>query len=317
MGFDFDIDARILHRETGEIMSGGTSDGYTDICSWYSRMFLDIRPAIISIRNQYADKPASLYSYAISVPQTAMRPICAYLFSRCCVPDGEPELDDWNYRQAYEITNLPQAQNLQDLLTGLARIEQENKDSGVGEMLIPDPEKRRRFQENPQAYAVEFVIFNDCSDDRLPVQPEIRQLTPAEHDSAFALILRTFLKYEAPDYTPEGVQEFQKTLHDLAFLRRLTVYGAFVGNLLAGVGASRDGSHLALLFVDSIFQRLGIGKALVQHIAAESGAESLTVNSSPYAVPFYHKLGFRDTDTEQCINGLRFTPMILDASVRN
>ena len=34
-----------------------------------------------------------------------------------------------------------------------------------------------------------------------------------------------------------------------------------------------------------------------------------TVNSSPYAVPVYHKLGFIDMDSEQLSDGIRFTPM--------
>lgn len=35
----------------------------------------------------------------------------------------------------------------------------------------------------------------------------------------------------------------------------------------------------------------------------------MTVNSSPYAVGAYEKPGFFDTDIEQVMNGLRFTPM--------
>ena len=34
-----------------------------------------------------------------------------------------------------------------------------------------------------------------------------------------------------------------------------------------------------------------------------------TVNSSPYAHEIYKHIGFVDTDTEQCINGLKFYPM--------
>ena len=34
------------------------------------------------------------------------------------------------------------------------------------------------------------------------------------------------------------------------------------------------------------------------------------VNSSPYAVDVYHKLGFTDTDKEQMTNGIIYTPMI-------
>lgn len=37
--------------------------------------------------------------------------------------------------------------------------------------------------------------------------------------------------------------------------------------------------------------------------------EIMTVNSSPYAVPVYEKLGFHATGSEQTVNGLRFTPM--------
>ena len=36
---------------------------------------------------------------------------------------------------------------------------------------------------------------------------------------------------------------------------------------------------------------------------------AITVNSSPYAVPVYHKLGFVDTDVEQISDGMRYTPM--------
>lgn len=35
----------------------------------------------------------------------------------------------------------------------------------------------------------------------------------------------------------------------------------------------------------------------------------VTVNASHFAIPIYHKLGFIDTDKEQTVNGLRFTPM--------
>ncbi|WP_081998881.1 GNAT family N-acetyltransferase [Robinsoniella peoriensis] len=35
----------------------------------------------------------------------------------------------------------------------------------------------------------------------------------------------------------------------------------------------------------------------------------ITVNSSPFAIPVYHKFGFVDTDTEKVTNGLMYTPM--------
>ena len=37
--------------------------------------------------------------------------------------------------------------------------------------------------------------------------------------------------------------------------------------------------------------------------------QAITLNAAPYGLPFYRKLGLRPTDTEQTVNGIRFTPM--------
>ena len=47
-----------------------------------------------------------------------------------------------------------------------------------------------------------------------------------------------------------------------------------------------------------------------------SEADRITVNSSPYAVPVYHKLGFSDTDTEQLADGMRYTLMKFEKIIR-
>ena len=41
-----------------------------------------------------------------------------------------------------------------------------------------------------------------------------------------------------------------------------------------------------------------------------NGHETLTVNSSPYAVEAYRHFGFVATDTEQLTNGIRYFPMV-------
>lgn len=68
-------------------------------------------------------------------------------------------------------------------------------------------------------------------------------------------------------------------------------------------------NHIALFFVDGKYQERGIGRQLFGAVRAKHPLAKMTVHSSPYAVPIYHKLGFRDTDTEQVVNDLRFTPM--------
>ncbi|WP_094603611.1 GNAT family N-acetyltransferase [Sporomusa silvacetica] len=45
--------------------------------------------------------------------------------------------------------------------------------------------------------------------------------------------------------------------------------------------------------------------------------KEITVNSSPYAVLIYEKMGFVRTDVEQEINGIRFIPMKFNIPARN
>ncbi|MDN5360294.1 MAG: hypothetical protein PWQ84_1357, partial [Thermotogaceae bacterium] len=49
----------------------------------------------------------------------------------------------------------------------------------------------------------------------------------------------------------------------------------------------------------------------VKDVKSSSDKATLTVNSSPYAVGFYHKMGFKDTDNELEKDGIRFVPMEL------
>jgi len=141
----------------------------------------------------------------------------------------------------------------------------------------------------------------------------IRKLRPDEIGEALYLTWNVFQQYEAPDYTQEGVEEFYRSIHDEKYLSELCWYGAFVQDDLVGVLATRSaGTHIALFFVKGKYHRQGIGKQLYRVAWAENHSNVMTVNSSPYAVPVYHKLGFKDTDSEQIVDGLRFTPMELN-----
>lgn len=138
----------------------------------------------------------------------------------------------------------------------------------------------------------------------------IRKLESTETASALDLVNQVFMKYEAPDYSEEGVEEFHKSMQDEDYLSQLCLYGAFAFERLIGVIATRsEGTHIALFFVDSDFQGKGVGRSLFQTVLADCQSNRITVNSSPYAVPIYQKLGFTETDTEKTVNGLRFTPM--------
>lgn len=138
----------------------------------------------------------------------------------------------------------------------------------------------------------------------------IRQLNETETEHALRLVWEVFLDYEAPDYTQAGVDAFYRSIHDARYRAMLCVYGAFLHETLVGVLATRSGgTHIALFFVKGAYHRQRIGRRLFETALIACGAGRMTVNSSPYAVPVYHKLGFRDTGAEQVTDGLRFTPM--------
>jgi len=85
------------------------------------------------------------------------------------------------------------------------------------------------------------------------------------------------------------------------------------GGRLVGMITLRDKTHISLLFVEKSCHRKGIGRALIARMAdyvrRTSGCRRLTVNASPYGTAFYHRIGFRDLESERRQNGIIFTPM--------
>ena len=144
----------------------------------------------------------------------------------------------------------------------------------------------------------------------LKKQKEIRKITSDEISAALDLAWRVFSEYESPDYSEEGIEEFRKCLHDEEYLAGIEYYGAFDAEKLVGtIGIRPDRKHICFFFVDGKYHRQGIGTRLFRSVLQDYPEQTITVNSSPYGVPFYHALGFEDSDKEQTVNGIRFTPM--------
>lgn len=139
---------------------------------------------------------------------------------------------------------------------------------------------------------------------------EIRKIKYAQIDSAVDLIWKTFLQFEAPDYSEEGVQSFRDFIRNKEIIQSLEFFGAYENEELRGVIATKENrKHICCFFVKAQYHRQGIGKKLWEYVLNNSQNLFFTVHSSPYAVPVYHKLGFIDMDSEQLADGIRFTPM--------
>ena len=149
----------------------------------------------------------------------------------------------------------------------------------------------------------------------------IRPIKESEWEMAMQVVWDTFLVFEAPEYPRLGTESFRNFVWDPELKRKFVrgdfpTYAAFVGDVIVGVVSVRDVSHVSLLFVDGQYHNNGIARSLLRNLFAEQvrryEIDRMTVNASPYAVEFYHKIGFRDVNCEQTADGIRFTPMVIE-----
>ncbi|MCI8294043.1 MAG: GNAT family N-acetyltransferase [Hespellia sp.] len=139
---------------------------------------------------------------------------------------------------------------------------------------------------------------------------EIRKIYGEEIETALQLIWETFLQFEAPDYSEQGVDSFYRFLSNQPMIDTLEFFGAMNKKELMGVIATNDHrKHICCFFVKARYHRQGVGRKLWTYLKDSSSNQKFTLNASPYAVPFYHKLGFTDTGKEKVSDGIRFTPM--------
>lgn len=144
----------------------------------------------------------------------------------------------------------------------------------------------------------------------------VRLLDEKEIATALELVRKVFMEYESPVYSEEGTEEFRNCLCDEKYLNGIKYYGAFSTDELIGVLGMRDATrHICFFFVDGKYQRRGVGRMLFSHMKADYTGKTITLNSSPYGLPFYKALGFSESGSEQTVNGIRFTPMILKGDV--
>ncbi len=139
----------------------------------------------------------------------------------------------------------------------------------------------------------------------------IRKITSHEVESAMRLALEVFMQFEAPDYDPSGVETFKRDLvENPEFLENARqgicpIYGAFDGDkIVALMGMRSSKTHINLVFTKKEYHRKGIARAIFRYllndILRENPAlDALTLNASPYGLPFYLALGFIPLSEEQ------------------
>lgn len=147
---------------------------------------------------------------------------------------------------------------------------------------------------------------------------EIRWAKQDEWTAIMNMVWKTFVKFNASDYTQEGVINFREFIHDK------DVYNAFIkgtyqimialdGPRIVGMGSIRDRNKLSLLFVDGDYHHQDVGRTIMaklcKYLRDEMGEISISLKASPYAVEFYKKIGFRVVSPERAYSGIRVTSM--------
>ena len=137
-------------------------------------------------------------------------------------------------------------------------------------------------------------------------------------EPAMKLAWETFLIFEAGEYSEEGVESFRDFISDQGlknmFLKgEYQMFVALEKEKLVGFITVRNRCHISLLFVNKDYHRKGIGRTLIQrmgeYLITEVGVDYMTVDSAPYALEFYHKLGFWDLAPRQEKQGIIYTSM--------
>ena len=148
---------------------------------------------------------------------------------------------------------------------------------------------------------------------------QYRFVRSGEESQVCSLVEKVFHELVAPDYGPEGIQEFLQFANPKAMAERAgpeqVIVVAEQGSDLVGMIEMRAYDHIALLFVSR--RRQGIAKELLCLAVQECRHRKLdlrriTVNSSPFAEPIYRRMGFTATGPVQGKKGILFMPMVYD-----
>lgn len=146
-----------------------------------------------------------------------------------------------------------------------------------------------------------------------------RELHSGEEEKVCELVMDCFDEFIAPEYSQDGIEEFRNYVYPDALGHRLRNTDNFAilamdEEQVVGVIEVRAYNYISLLFVRKEYHKKGIAKRLIQQAIERCkqynpSLKMININSSPYTVEIYRRMGFIQTDKEQVLNGIRFIPM--------
>jgi GNAT superfamily N-acetyltransferase len=151
----------------------------------------------------------------------------------------------------------------------------------------------------------------------MSLDPVIRSMEKGEEGEVCTLVERVFNEFVAPDYPPEGIEEFFRYAEPEAMAQRVElgdrVLVAEQEGAMVGMIELMGNDHIAMLFVQ--VRGRGIGRRLVERALllcreASPPPDEVRVHASRFAVPIYERLGFESEGPERTENGITYLPMV-------
>lgn len=146
----------------------------------------------------------------------------------------------------------------------------------------------------------------------------LQDLSEADAAEASAVVKLSFDRFVAPDWSAAACAHFTSDSTPLALAAKIKdafhAAGARAAGRMVGFLMMRSPAKLNVLFVHPDFQRRGIGRALWERArirveAAQPQIQTVELNASPFAVPFYRSVGFVPISAEYSREGFRATHM--------
>ena len=146
----------------------------------------------------------------------------------------------------------------------------------------------------------------------------IEKYQAGQETAIYQLIRKVYDEFVAKDYSNEGNQFFYDWIAPSKIAKRqLNIVNLWVArreDALIGMIEIRDNRFLSLLFVDKAFQGQGIAKqlfseALKEVLQRDATLDKFYVHASPFSIPIYRKMGFKETAGFCEENGIKYVPM--------
>lgn len=146
----------------------------------------------------------------------------------------------------------------------------------------------------------------------------IRPVRPSEAASISALVRESFVELAAPDWEERAQQRFFAEIEPESLARKIAAAayaaGAFRGDRILGFLLMPSPALLGSLFVHPNSLRQGIATALWESArlrleTAFPEVRTVELNSTPYALEFYRKVGFVPISAEFTRDGARVIRM--------